>query len=243
MLRRDFEEGRKVVLQTQIFCFCLKTAFIQPEKKVGLYYTPTRKKSMIEKPLFSNQKKNLILHNYSSPTWRKIQDCRTTFLAHSKSFLRMQIKRLIGYHWESFGHLLKILVEDPFGIRWGSMGFCFCWLGSSIYGPLLGLLWFFLVDFSDKHEIDQSSISVVLPNFKLFSLWELVCINSFYCFTRFTAPALSRHLTECEGNVIMPGMPLYTGNFDQVEGVAYLRCHCTVLLSTSSSLQHMNGLF
>ena len=34
----------------------------------------------------------------------------------------MQIKRLIGYHWESFGHLLKILVEDPFGIRWGPWG-------------------------------------------------------------------------------------------------------------------------
>ena len=38
-VRRDFEEGRKVVLQTQIFCFCLKTTFIQPEKSRFILYT------------------------------------------------------------------------------------------------------------------------------------------------------------------------------------------------------------
>ena len=134
MLRRDFEEGRKVVLQTQIFCFCLKTTFIHPEKsRFILYYN--QKKSMIEKPLFSNQK--------------KIRFCIITFLqplAHSKSFLRMQIKRLIGYHWESFGHLLKILVEDPFGIRWGPWGSVFagwgvqfmvhCWVCYDFFGEI-----------------------------------------------------------------------------------------------------------
>ena len=82
----------------------------------------------------------------------------------------MQIKRLIGYHWESFGHLLKILVEDPFGIRWGPWGSVFAGWGAQFMAHCWLCYDFFWGDFSDKHEIDQSSISVVLPNFKLFSL-------------------------------------------------------------------------
>ena len=197
---------------------------------------------MIEKPLFSNRKKiRFCIITLFHPE-KKIQDCRTTFLAHSKSFLRMQIKRLIGYHWESFGHLLKILVEDPFGIRWGPWGSVFAgWGVQFMVHCWVCYDFFWEISLTNMKLIKVVFLSSFLIS-SLFSLWELVCINSFYCFTRFTAPALSRHLTECEGNVIMPGMPLYTGNFDQVEGVAYLRCHCTVLLSTSSSLQHMNGL-
>ena len=101
---------------------------------------------MIEKPLFSNRKKiRFCIITLFHPE-KKIQDCRTTFLAHSKSFLRMQIKRLIGYHWESFGHLLKILVEDPFGIRWGPWGSVFagwgvqfmvhCWVCYDFFGEI-----------------------------------------------------------------------------------------------------------